>query len=93
MHYTFNKRTLIAQWRNELERAFTESPKMSDAELTSISDKLYEAWRAARTVRMAQIIRSVRYIYTDEQTRRDNLERARLAVAIMFHTDDLLYGE
>ena len=81
MCYTFNKKTLLAQFDKELARAFTESPKMSGAELTSISDKLYEARLAAHTTAMAQIIGNVRDIYGYEIERRHNYARTRLSIS------------
>ena len=66
MNRKYNPATLSLQCDRELIKAGYDCQNMGDEELTSISDKLYEAWRAAYTVRMAQIIRSVRYIYTDE---------------------------
>ena len=90
MNRKYNPATLSLQCDRELVKAGYDCQNMGDEELTAISDKLYEAWRVARTTTMSQIIRHVRYIYIDEQTRRDNLERTRLVVAKMFSTDDLL---
>ena len=81
MRYTFNKKTLLAQFDKELARAFTESPKMSGAELTSISDKLYKARLAAHTATMAQIIGKVLDIYGDEIDRRHNYAITRVSIS------------
>ena len=80
MCYPFNKKTLLAQFDRELARAFTESPKMSGAELSSISDKLYKARLAAHTTAMAQIIGNVRDIYADEIERRHNYAITRVSI-------------
>ena len=81
MCYTFNKRTLLAQFDKELARAFAESPEMSGAELTSISDKLYKARLAAHTTTMAYIIGNVRDIYGYEIERRHNYAGTRLSIS------------
>ena len=81
MRYTFNKKTFLAQIDKEVARAFTESPKMSGAELASISDKLYKARLSAPTTTMAQIIVNVLDIYADEIERRHNYEITRLSIS------------
>ena len=86
----YNPATLSLQCDRELVKAGYDCQNMGDEELLDTSEKLYEDALRAHTVSMAQIIRSVRNIYTDERTRRDNLESTRLFVAIMLRTDDLL---
>ena len=88
MCYTFNKKTLLAQFDKELTRAFTESPKMSGAELSSISDKLYKARLSAPTTTMAQIIGNVRDIYGYEIERRHNYEITRLSISSILSNRD-----
>ena len=90
MNRKYNPATLSLQCDRELLKAGYDCQSMGDEELLDTSEKLYEDALRAHTVGMAHIILSVRNIYTDERTRRANLERTRLVGADWFRTDDLL---
>ena len=78
MRYTFNKRTLIAQFDKELVRALCAASTMTDYELETAYAKLYVARAIAQTATMSRIIGVVWDIYADEIARRRWVMRARL---------------
>ena len=80
MRYTFNKRTLIAQFDKELERALCAARTMTDYELETAEANLYVARAIAQTATMSRIIGVVWDIYGDEIGRRQELTRARLLI-------------
>ena len=80
MHYTFNKKTLLAQFDKELERALCAASTMTDYELETAYANLYVARAIAQTATMAQIIGVVWDIYADEMGRRRWVMRARLRI-------------
>ena len=80
MRYTFNKKTLIAQFDKELARALCAARTMTDYELETAEADLYVARAIAQTATMSRIIGVVWYIYGDEISRRQELTRARLLI-------------
>ena len=80
MRYTFNKKTLLAQFDKELARALRAASTMTDYELETAEAGLYVARAIAQTATMSRIIGVVWYIYGDEIDRRQELTRARLVI-------------
>ena len=91
MCYTFNKKTLLAQFDKELVRASCAASTMTDYELETAYTDLYAARAIAQTATMSRIIGVVWYIYGDEIARRQELTLARLWIEeTISETDDYL---
>ena len=80
MRYTFNKKTLLAQFDKELVRALCVASTMTDYELETAYADLYVARAIAQTATMSRIIGVVWDIYGDEIGRRRWVMRARLRI-------------
>lgn len=80
MQNTFNKKTLLAQFDQELVRALRAARTMTDYELETAEAELYVARAIAQTATMSRIIGVMWDIYGDEISRRQELTRARLLI-------------
>ena len=80
MRYTFNKRTLLAQFDKELVRALRAARTMTDYELEAAYAELYVVRAITQSATMSRIIGVVWDIYGAEISRRQELTRARLLI-------------